>query len=126
MPIEFDDTGNEMAPGLVEPHVEKECWKCEESTEVGSPAEQMTEGLTAPAKGREWDPTKHREWMRSALAIGLVINLPLLLTVCAAMLWSQRASIDEMSTFLGLVYTPIITLLGAAVGFYFGQRAGVC
>jgi hypothetical protein len=77
-------------------------------------------GLQVPA---EFEPVA-REWTRSIIAGGLV----LLLAVCiVGSFWYTKWGLGqatERDDLLKLVFTPLIGLLSAITGFYFGERKG--
>lgn len=63
-----------------------------------------------------------REWTRSVIAGGLVA----LLAICVvASFWYTKWGLGEPTErddLLKLVFTPLISLLSAVTGFYFGER----
>lgn len=71
-------------------------------------------GLTTPS-------TRATEKNRSLLLKALLfIAAGLVLTGCIGWLWHGN-EVDRMQSF-AIVFSPIMTLLGTAVGFYFSDR----
>lgn len=63
------------------------------------------------------------EWMRGILAILLVVAL-IGAVVAAAVIWAFHIDrIDDVQKFLSASLTPLVALVGAVTGFYFGEKA---
>jgi hypothetical protein len=125
---EFDDTQNEMAPGLLRPELgpETPLRPAADADNPSSPlkrGEEMAPGLIYPKKGGKWSPARQREWMRGVIAIGLLICILMVLVTVLAALWYGKATMQELTSLMNLTFVPVITLLSAATGFYFGQRS---
>ena len=69
-----------------------------------------------------YNPERTREFMRGLLAFTLVGILGFLAIVALLSLWFSKATPDDLQTVLGVVFTPIVGLVGAATGFYYGGR----
>jgi hypothetical protein len=98
-------------------------------TTTGPPAEldlTKTEpppiGAPQPAfVGQE--PIGPREKTRGQVAAVLLGILAFLVAGSFISLWFDWASSEELDTLLTILFAPIIGLVGAATGFYFGERA---
>jgi uncharacterized membrane protein YeaQ/YmgE (transglycosylase-associated protein family) len=60
--------------------------------------------------------------MRGLLAFALVAILAFLSIGALVGLWLKKASAEDLRILLGVVFTPIVGLVGAATGFYYGER----
>lgn len=67
-----------------------------------------------------FDPARARETMRGGIAIALLGLLAIMLLALIALLWEHFISPDDTIKLAGALIAPIITLLGAVTGFYFG------
>jgi hypothetical protein len=96
------------------------------------------EGPPRPSVAREaYDPTRDREAKRGQIALRLLTLLTLLTFAPFALalargLCVRVAGLDACSGFpdvnvtelMQLVFTPVVALVGAATGFYFGEKKG--
>lgn len=101
----------------------------------GAPAPPLaTSGLaTAP-----YDPTRDREGVRSQLAIGLTLLLAVLVVAPFGLILvgatcdglfptseaCKRIPTVPLKDLLETLLTPIVGLVGAVTGFYFGENKG--
>ena len=69
-----------------------------------------------------FDPIKLREWMRAWVAIGLLIILLLTLELPWLALALHWAKPGELRDLLGVLISPVVGLVGAATGFYYGAQ----
>jgi hypothetical protein len=58
---------------------------------------------------------------RAQLAYWLLALVTVLLMMLLIMLWSGRLPVDKFGNVAAITVTPIIGLLGAAVGYYYGK-----
>lgn len=72
---------------------------------------------------KPWDPEPAREKLRGYLASGLVIMLGLVIGAAWLTLWFRVAPEPEIKDLLGVVLTPVVALVGSALGFYFGGKS---
>lgn len=72
---------------------------------------------------REYDPEPEREQVRARIAQGLTLAVILIALGTFAFLAADILSADDMEP-LQLFFTPLITLTGTALGFYFGGQQG--
>jgi hypothetical protein len=75
-----------------------------------------------------WTLTKAREGLRGAIATWLLAILTLvviaaLIDVSILMFTAQTPTINDLRTVLEILVTPLVGLIGAVTGFYFGTRA---
>jgi hypothetical protein len=93
-----------------------------ESLDLSSTDPPVSGTLERPIE-RPYDPEPEREKVRARIALGLTA-LVSLLALMAFTLRAQGALTIEDLERLQLFFTPLITLSGTALGFYFGGRAG--
>ena len=74
---------------------------------------------------RRWDPSlpKQREHLRGIIAVGLLFVIILILFGAFLLIRQGKAGSIELKDLLGIVFPSIVGLLGAATGFYFGERS---
>jgi hypothetical protein len=70
---------------------------------------------------KKFDPNRHREWLRGIIALALVGALGL-------MLWRSFVIVGGpgdmgLKDLLATTFAPVVALVGAATGFYYGERA---
>jgi hypothetical protein len=63
-----------------------------------------------------------RESMRGLIAAWLLALLSFLIVLPLVGLFAHWASIADLTKLLEILFTPIVGLVGAATGFYYGQR----
>lgn len=78
-------------------------------------------GLALPSKGEPWNPARYRERTRGAIAGGLTLLVMLTVIATFITLWLDLATGEELRDILSLLFPPLIGLLGAATGFYYGR-----
>lgn len=71
-----------------------------------------------------YDPTRAREHMRGAIAILLLSILAAVILFAFIGLWTMRITIDDTRVVLEILFAPLVGLVGAVTGFYYGSRAG--
>jgi hypothetical protein len=86
---------------------------------------EITEPYPAPAI-TPYNPTRHREWVRGGIAVFLLV---LLAGVIAVSFYSVLTPPEQTNTallekVLGVIFAPLIALVSAATGFYFGSQSG--
>jgi hypothetical protein len=69
-----------------------------------------------------YDPSKHREWVRGLIAMSLVIGLVGFLAYTTYIFALAPNGVDELLKYMGVVVSPLIGLVGAVTGFYFGDK----
>lgn len=98
--------------------------------ESGAPSGEQGEFVEnrSPAEGgavpsaTPFDTGKWREITRAALAVSLTVLLAivLLIVVCATVF--LKFSAQDAGNLLGVVLAPLVGLVGAATGFYYGRE----
>lgn len=76
-----------------------------------------------PPQVASYDHRRAREWVRGGLAIALMTAL---LVVVAGSGWFfiwHADEVDLLQKYLSVVMTPLVALVGALTGFYFGEKA---
>jgi hypothetical protein len=89
--------------------------------ELDFTGEPPVRGGVTPPEERDFDPEPHREEIRGRIAQGLclvVSSLAVLAFVLLATGSLDASGLERLQVF----YTPLITLTGTALGFYFGGK----
>jgi hypothetical protein len=75
-----------------------------------------------PPETKPYDPEPHRDRMRGVLALVLLGTLAgTVVFSFVVILWKPDRSKD-VHDLLGIVFSPLVALVGAATGYYFGSR----
>lgn len=88
-------------------------------TELDLTTEPPVTGGQATPRERDYDPEPEREKVRARIAQGLtaaVLTISILAFVLVAKGALERDEVESLQIF----FTPLITLAGTALGFYFG------
>jgi len=72
--------------------------------------------------GPEYDPAQHREWVRGFLAGALLFILFFVVVAAFATIWFGKGANGALSDLMKLIFAPLVALVGAATGFYYGTR----
>ena len=86
-----------------------------------NPAEESK--LDARPKVLPYDPAKAREWVRGAIALGLTAVFILLMLFLIAMVATGYLETDRLEKIAAVLLSPLVGLLGAVLGFYYGEHA---
>lgn len=87
--------------------------------DFGSPAPvPVTE-----AKAVRYNPDRVRENMRGLLAIWLIGIMAATIVGSFLLLWIHPDRSKELHELLALVFGPLVALVGAATGYYFGSQS---
>lgn len=90
-----------------------------EAPEIAPIVEDVPPSKSAPVIFGTPPPT-HRDKLRGWLAIGMASLLGVIVVV-ALYAWAfQKADLERMQS-LALVFSPIVTLMGTILGFYFAS-----
>jgi hypothetical protein len=74
-----------------------------------------------PPDAKPYDLVKERESMRGRVAGALLVILAFIVIGAFFSLWFNWAKEEELKTVLTILFGPVIGLVGAATGFYFGS-----
>lgn len=96
----------------------------DEVPERVSPGPDDKGGPRAVVREERYDPTRDSEKMRGAIAIVLLSILAAVILFAFIGLWTMRITIDDTRVILELLFAPLVGLVGAVTGFYYGSRAG--
>lgn len=99
-------------------------------TEAGGSEVEQASGLEVVDLGElsidsaaiEEGPARNIEKTRATLAYLLLGLLAALLGALLLMLWAGDLSAEEFGTVAAIVTTPVVGLLGAATGYYYGRN----
>lgn len=69
-----------------------------------------------------YDPDPERERMRGWIAIGLLALLSFVVISSLITVAARWAPTEDVVRVLGLLFAPLVGLVGAATGFYYGSR----
>lgn len=75
-------------------------------------------------EGGTYDPAPLREKTRSRLAQGLLLLLAVVALALVVLTAVDLLSIDDAKDLGVAVFTPLVAVTGAALGFYFGGHRG--
>jgi len=78
--------------------------------------------LTAPREGAPYDPRPFEDTARRYIAYALLALLALLLLLIFAFLGMKIISVSDLKEF-NLILGPVVTLVSAATGFYYGTKS---
>ena len=83
-------------------------------------ADRVTDRVNQPEPA-PFDPSRQRESMRGVVAGLLLVILAFIIIAAFLSYWFNWASQDQIEGLLTIVFAPMIGLVGAATGFYFGS-----
>lgn len=72
---------------------------------------------------KPYDPNEDRESVRSVVAVTLLVLLFGTVVFSFLVLMAKLIPFSELKDLLTIVFGPIITLLGAVTGFYYGEKS---
>jgi len=70
-----------------------------------------------------YEPTRDRERVRGLLAAALIGLLSIVIIGLFVAVLAGRLTIAELGQLAAVTISPIVGLLGAVLGFYFGEQA---
>lgn len=80
--------------------------------------------LASPKTSAPYDPSRHRELLRGAIALSLILLLWLVvLAPFKLLLGPDKLEFASVKELLGRLLSPVVGLVGSAIGFYFGGRS---
>jgi hypothetical protein len=80
-------------------------------------------GLLTPITGGAWNPGKHLATSRRFIAHWLLAMLSGVLLVSWLSVIFSLATFEDVQALMTIVFAPMIGLVGAATGFYFGEKS---
>jgi hypothetical protein len=80
-------------------------------------------GLLTPITGEAWNPGKHLATSRRFIAHWLLAMLSGVLLISWLSVILSLAAFEDVQALMTIVFAPIIGLVGAATGFYFGEKS---
>lgn len=85
-------------------------------------SETQKESLDTPEK-KDYDIPAEREKKRGQIALFLIWILAGIIAISLLIvMFSCKPTVENLKSILELIFTPIIALVGAATGFYFGEK----
>jgi hypothetical protein len=91
----------------------------QDSLDLGSAADTSFSGIEVVP----YDPMKARENVRGWIALSLIGLLAGTILVSFILLWIHPERSKELHDLLALIFGPLVALVGAATGYYFGSQA---
>ena len=86
-----------------------------------SDEEEVEASLATPLR-KPYDPAPAREKKRGEIALALVAALLFLLLAAFLSLWFKWAEVAAVEGILEILLAPVVGLVGAVTGFYFGTK----
>jgi hypothetical protein len=80
-------------------------------------------GLLPPITGEAWNASKHLATSRRFIAHWLLAMLSGVLFVSWLTVILSLATFEDVQALMTIVFAPMIGLVGAATGFYFGEKS---
>jgi hypothetical protein len=80
-------------------------------------------GLSGIGPGERYDPSRAREWMRGGIAGALLAILAVTVLLPWLVVAKKWLEVDDLESLLSTILTPLVGLVGAVTGFYFGERS---
>jgi hypothetical protein len=80
-------------------------------------------GLRPPITGEAWNATKHLATSQRFIAHWLLAMLSGVLFVSWLSVILSLATFEDVQALMTIVFAPMIGLVGAATGFYFGEKS---
>lgn len=71
----------------------------------------------------DYDPAQDREKVRGRIALILVFLLLGIVAVSFVAIWFKMAPLTDVKGILELVLAPVVGLVGAVTGFYYGEKS---
>lgn len=106
------------APPIVPPPLDRGT-----SSAIGNPTLQID--LSPPGGGQPktepYDPNPKREIARSLIAYLLIGILAFIVIAAMVFLWAKPDRSKEMHDLLEVLFAPMVALVGAVTGYYFGS-----
>ena len=85
-------------------------------------AESASQLEAAPPALEPFNLTKEQEKVRGRIAEGLLMMLGVIVLFAFLTLWAYGATFSDLEKLMTIVFGPVITLVGTATGYYFGNK----
>ncbi len=72
-----------------------------------------------------YDPERARENYRGVIALILIGLMAALITATFALFWLHPDRSKDVQQFFSLIFGPVVALVGAATGYYFGSQSAM-
>jgi len=70
-----------------------------------------------------FDPRPQQEQIRGWVTVGLATLLGLVILAAFVTIWFRPASVENLESLLTIVFGPLVALVSAATGYYFGGKS---
>lgn len=85
---------------------------------------EKSPGLAEPDTGPTYDPSKDRERLRGFIALGLLGLLAAIVVASFVFIFLHyKSDLSKLKSILDILFAPVVGLVGAATGFYFGEKS---
>jgi hypothetical protein len=89
-----------------------------------SAAEGLVQRFLSPPEEKPYDPAPEREKKRGLIALVLVSALcGIIVLAFAFIFFVPAANVELLKSVLEIIFAPIVGLVGAVTGFYFGEKS---
>jgi len=85
--------------------------------------EEGQERVAPHAEKIPWSQDRTRETARGRIALALLGILGFIIAGAFVTLWANWGTGDEIDSLLTMIFAPVIGLVGAVTGFYFGEKS---
>lgn len=72
---------------------------------------------------KPWNSEEMRENFRGIIAFLLIFIMASIIAASFMLFWIHPDRSDKIQQFFSLVFGPVVALVGAATGYYFGSQA---
>jgi hypothetical protein len=79
--------------------------------------------ISQPNESPPYNPDEDREKVRKWIAVGLFFLLATIVIFALAAMGLKFVPKDDIKDVLTIFFSPIITLLGTVLGFYYGEKS---
>ncbi len=114
-------SGAPLADDQPQPQLQVQAQAVQPSFDLGSAS---ADDDLSPFDTVPYDPARARESVRGIIALSLIALLAAVIIASFVLLWIHPDRVGELHSLLGLVFAPLIALVGAATGYYFGSHEG--
>lgn len=121
--MEIQPDGSKQQPVEVTPLIDEKTPPREPSASDDSLdfSDEAVKPESAIQKPLEYDPRPIEDGARRNIAYALIAILGFLIIAIIELLWSNKINLTDLKEF-AVILGPIITLVSAATGFYYGTK----